>query len=127
MRKRQLPDTGKAPLGCRPDGRLVGAVQRGRAEFDQAIDRGACAVVLCHGDLFPDDMIWGRDGLVVLDWETASLDCAVLDIGVTAVACCRDGDHVDWTRVRTLGDGYTTTRPLRLVNVGRPLSFRPRR
>lgn len=37
--------------------------------------------VLCHGDLFPDNLLQREDGsLVALDWETASVDPAVLDL-----------------------------------------------
>jgi homoserine kinase type II len=39
---------------------------------------------LIHGDLFPDIMIWDQAGrLHLLDWETAALDWAPLDLGFT--------------------------------------------
>lgn len=41
---------------------------------------------LIHGDLFPDNMIWGGgESLQMLDWETASLDLPVLDVGFCAI------------------------------------------
>lgn len=46
----------------------------------------AAGTCLVHGDLFPDNMIWTADGaLQLLDWETASVDLSILDLGFTAV------------------------------------------
>lgn len=71
--------------------------------------------VVCHGDLFVDNLVERPDGsLAVIDWETASIDDPVFDLGMAAVGLCQsdDADRIDPTRLALLLDGYTRLRPL---------------
>ncbi|MGR7002442.1 phosphotransferase family protein [Yinghuangia aomiensis] len=48
------------------------------------------ADVVCHGDLFMDNLVERPDGsLAVIDWETASIDDPVFDLGMAAVGLCQ--------------------------------------
>lgn len=63
--------------------------------------------VLVHGDLFADNLVLTPDGRrIILDWETASIEPAILDIGVAAVAMCRTANRLDDARLDRLLDGY---------------------
>lgn len=69
--------------------------------------------VFVHGDLFPDNMLIeaSTGQLVVLDWETASVDPAVVDIGIAAVALAGIGvPRRD--ALNALLDGYGAVRQL---------------
>ena len=70
-----------------------------------------CAI---HGDLFADNLIVRPDGgLSVIDWETASLDDPLLDLGMTAVGLCQDtAGRLSAERLGRLLDGYCRLRPL---------------
>lgn len=73
------------------------------------------AEVVCHGDLFMDNLVERPDGsLAVIDWETASIDDPVFDLGMAAVGLCQalEGDRIDPARLTLLLDGYTRLRPL---------------
>jgi len=73
--------------------------------------RGAVPI---HGDLFADNLIVGPDGsLSIIDWETASLDDPLLDLGMAAVGLCQDAKGLLSTdRVHQLLQGYAAQRPL---------------
>lgn len=71
--------------------------------------------VVCHGDLFMDNLVERPDGsLAVIDWETASIDDPVFDLGMAAVGLCQspEGERIDPARLTLLLDGYTRVRPL---------------
>ena len=67
-----------------------------------------------HGDLFADNLIVRPDGqLSVIDWETASLDDPLLDLGMAAVGLCQDAaGHLSVDRLRLLVEGYDRRRHL---------------
>jgi aminoglycoside phosphotransferase (APT) family kinase protein len=67
-----------------------------------------------HGDLFADNLIVGPDGqLSVIDWETASLDDPLLDLGMAAVGLCQDAaGRLSTDRLRLLVEGYDRRRHL---------------
>lgn len=67
-----------------------------------------------HGDLFGDNLITGPDNsLSIIDWETASLDDPLLDLGMAAVGLCQDQHgHLAADRLHQLLQGYTQLRPL---------------
>lgn len=68
---------------------------------------------LIHGDLFDDNVVIAPDDrIVVLDWETASVEPLVLDLGMAAVGLCRTDDRLDPARLDALVSGYETVRPL---------------
>lgn len=74
-----------------------------------------CAAVLCHGDLFADNIICQPDGTIaVIDWETISLDDPLLDLGMAAVGLTQEDGLLSSRRLHLLIDGYTAT-PLRLL------------
>lgn len=88
------------------DGRLA---EIGRHEADHR--RTPTAI---HGDLFADNLIVrpGRQ-LSVIDWETASLDDPLLDLGMAAVGLCQDtAGRLSTERLRLLVRGYSSVRPL---------------
>ncbi|MFG2143166.1 phosphotransferase [Streptomyces sp. NPDC048696] len=63
--------------------------------------------VLVHGDLFADNIVVGEDGeLVILDWETASFDDPLIDLGMAVVGLCRVGAEFHAHRARRLVEGY---------------------
>ncbi|MFF7333646.1 phosphotransferase [Streptomyces sp. NPDC008150] len=68
---------------------------------------------LVHGDLFPDNIVVTADDEVVfLDWETASLDDPLIDLGMAVVGLCRNEDGVfSPEMVRSLVAGYTGAAP----------------
>jgi Ser/Thr protein kinase RdoA (MazF antagonist) len=60
-----------------------------------------------HGDLFDDNIIVrSGGGVAVLDWETISLDDALLDLGMAAVGLAREDGVLNPERLRGLVDGY---------------------
>lgn len=69
---------------------------------------------LCHGDLFPDNLLEQENGeLVALDWETASVDPAVLDLGISIAAFWEAVEQFGFEQVSTvLMAGYREIREL---------------
>jgi homoserine kinase type II len=68
---------------------------------------------LVHGDLFYDNALFAAGQLqAIIDFEVASQDYLVFDIGMTAVGCCRRNGRVDLAKVRALVAGYERVRPL---------------
>jgi len=51
-------------------------------------------------------------GLAILDWETVSLDSALLDLGMTLLGLANTGGRLDRDRAARIVDGYTKARPL---------------
>ncbi|SHL02431.1 phosphotransferase [Actinacidiphila paucisporea] len=76
-------------------------------------DRQRPAVPI-HGDLFADNLIVRPDGgLSVIDWETASVDDPLLDLGMAAVGLCQTPEGcLSPERFRLLLGGYDALRPL---------------
>lgn len=69
--------------------------------------------VITHGDLFADNLICRTpESLAVIDWETASLDDPILDLGMAAVGLAQDQGRLDPDRLHLLVTGYTKVRPL---------------
>ncbi|GHE26393.1 hypothetical protein GCM10018781_78550 [Kitasatospora indigofera] len=71
------------------------------------------SAVLCHGDLFADNLICRAGGsLAVIDWETISLDDPLLDLGMAAVGLAQQAGRLHPRRLELLVEGYTGVRPL---------------
>lgn len=71
------------------------------------------ARVISHGDVFTDNLVVrSAGGLAVLDWETVSLDSALLDLGMTLLGLANTGGRLDRDRATLIVDGYTRVRPL---------------
>ncbi|MBP2337199.1 homoserine kinase type II [Saccharothrix coeruleofusca] len=86
---------------------LTGRLARVRAEDVHRVP------VVAHGDLFADNVIVRPDAsLAVIDWETASLDDPLLDLGMAVVGLARTGDRLPAGRAEALIAGYTSVRPL---------------
>lgn len=88
--------TRRLPIGWEEDtearaGREVHeVVSAAAAEFATYPASGRLSLI--HGDLFPDNMIWdNQERLHVLDWETAAVDWAPLDLGFTLVGLAAEG------------------------------------
>ena len=68
----------------------------------------------CHGDFFGDNLLETEQGeLVVLDWETASIDPFVLDLGIACVAFIEGHPNSMTSIIEVLLQGYQSVRPLR--------------
>ncbi|MFC3965741.1 phosphotransferase [Nocardia jiangsuensis] len=76
-------------------------------------DHGTRPDTITHGDLFADNLIERPDHtLAVIDWETASLDDPLLDLGMAVVGLARLDDHIDIERTERLVEGYHAVLPL---------------
>lgn len=70
--------------------------------------------VVIHGDLFADNLLVSPEReLFVIDWETASLDDPLLDVGMAIVGLARIDGTLIPHRAQKLVDGYSDIRPLR--------------
>jgi homoserine kinase type II len=68
---------------------------------------------LVHGDYFADNLVVCLDGrLTVLDWETASHDHLLLDIGMAIVGLCRTDGRFLPDRAAMLVSGYRQSRAM---------------
>lgn len=94
-------------------------VQRIRHSLDAfaALRRDDVPIGVVHGDLFRDNVLW-RDGEIaaLLDFESASMGPFSYDIMVCVMAWCF-GDDFDIHLVRSFFAGYTSVRPLEVVEV----------
>lgn len=69
--------------------------------------------VLTHGDLFWDNtLIVEPNKVVILDWELAGNDPAVLDLGMSFLGMCQTGNQLDSHKVNELLRGYLSERSL---------------
>ena len=67
---------------------------------------------ICHGDLFPDNVLWRGPHLsALLDFESACTNNFAYDLMVTALAWCY-GSEFDLGLVQALFDGYRSVRPV---------------
>ncbi|WP_433215034.1 phosphotransferase [Microtetraspora malaysiensis] len=109
---RRLSAADVASLDGAGDAGFVDWLKSGVADGGESAARGAC--VVCHGDLFPDNIIERPDGsLVVIDWETLSLDDPLFDVGMAVVGLtprAADG-RIDPGRLAPLLSGYARVRP----------------
>ncbi len=79
---------------------------------------GPCGLV--HGDYFADNLVVRDDGqIAVLDWETATNDLLVLDLGMAIVGLCRENGRFLPDRAVDLLHGYVRHRPLGAEERGR--------
>lgn len=74
---------------------------------------------LVHGDYFADNLVVGDDGTIaVLDWETATTDLLLLDVGMAIVGLCRhDGTFLPEQATQLLS-GYQSHRRLQEAERG---------
>lgn len=76
------------------------------------LSTSACLV---HGDLFPDNIVDSSGELTILDWETASIDLALLDLAMAIVGLCRVNGRFIPELARALVTGYSRVRPISTV------------
>jgi Ser/Thr protein kinase RdoA (MazF antagonist) len=75
--------------------------------------RQALKCGLVHGDYYPDNLVLVPTGeIAVLDWEIASNDVLLLDIGVALIGLCSVGRRLDPSRALSFLSGYQEKRPL---------------
>ncbi|WP_329107838.1 phosphotransferase [Micromonospora sp. NBC_01699] len=68
---------------------------------------------LVHGEYVARNLVIGEDGrLAVLDWETASHDLLLLDLGMALVRLCAIDGRFDADRAAAVLGGYRRTREL---------------
>jgi homoserine kinase type II len=84
-----------------------------RLEQSRVIDTFGGPVGLVHGDYFADNLVvCNNNQLAVLDWETATRDLLVLDIGMAIVGLCRQDGKFLARDASDLLTGYESRRPL---------------
>lgn len=105
---RRLPPDWQT-LAAGADDRLNGIIIAAAAEWESV---GELPSGFGHGDLFRDNLVRGPGGLAVIDWEYATIDPFVLDIGIAVVGLCRTGATLHRAQVADLLAGYTTVRPI---------------
>jgi homoserine kinase type II len=89
-------------------GWVLNQLDETRAIF--AVDEKPC---INHGDYFGDNLILtAGEGIGVIDWDTASVELPVVDLGfaVVGLACTNAAFEPD--RLRLVLDGYEAIRPL---------------
>ncbi|MGH3428168.1 MAG: phosphotransferase, partial [Mycobacteriales bacterium] len=68
---------------------------------------------IVHGDYFADNLVVDPDGKIrILDWETASRDAVLLDLGFAVVGLARVAGTLNLDRAQTFIDGYRAERKL---------------
>ncbi|WP_416566169.1 phosphotransferase [Nocardia testacea] len=66
-----------------------------------------------HGDLYADNIIIGSDdSLFIIDWETASLDDPMLDLGMAIIGLAVSGGRLSSERARDIIAGYASVCPI---------------
>lgn len=76
----------------------------------------ALPTALTHGDVFPDNTAIAADGaLSLLEWQNASMDLPVLDLGMALVGSCRDHGVFEPSLAKLLIQGYESVRPLSVL------------
>ncbi|HEX3732856.1 MAG TPA: phosphotransferase [Mycobacteriales bacterium] len=74
---------------------------------------------IVHGDYFTDNLAVDPDGKIgILDWETASRDAVLLDLGFAVVGLVRVAGTLGLDRAQTFIDGYRMERKLTDDEVG---------
>lgn len=69
--------------------------------------------VISHGDLFADNIIVRPDNtLAIIDWETVSLDSALLDLGMAILGLAKINGKLDQKAAAQVITGYHAVRPL---------------
>ncbi|MFI0719785.1 phosphotransferase [Streptomyces sp. NPDC021224] len=111
---RRLSPAHRAAAADFPDRGFAAWLDRQLTKIDRHEADHRRPSVAVHGDLFADNLIVRPDGgLSVIDWETASLDDPLLDLGMAAVGLCQTPiGFLSPTRLTLLLDGYTPRRPL---------------
>ncbi|WP_326829403.1 phosphotransferase [Streptosporangium sp. NBC_01810] len=73
----------------------------------------ATANVISHGDVFTDNLIVRPDdSLALIDWETVSLDSALVDLGMTLLGLAKVDGRLDRARSHKIVAGYLAERTL---------------
>ncbi|MFG1806168.1 phosphotransferase [Streptomyces sp. NPDC049040] len=111
---RRLSSEHRAAAAAFPDRDFAGWLNGQLAEVGRHEAAHRRTPTAIHGDLFADNLIVRPDGqLSIIDWETASLDDPLLDLGMAAVGLCQDADgHLAADRLGLLVEGYADVRPL---------------
>ncbi|WP_197415140.1 phosphotransferase [Mycobacterium sp. M26] len=109
---RRLPDDRWSLIGRAPE--VVG-LRRLMTRADAIVNNDTWRSLptgFCHGDLFGDNLLETNEGLILLDWETASVEPFILDVGIACVAYIEGyPDRMSLT-VRELVNGYQSVRSL---------------
>jgi homoserine kinase type II len=65
---------------------------------------------IVHGDFHGPNIVVAASGrLAVIDWETATVDDPMLDVGMAVVGLCGSGGRLDQSRVRRFLAGYAAS------------------
>jgi homoserine kinase type II len=111
-RGRRLPDDARRTTEMFADREFATWLLRTLDHAGHVTDLGT-STGLVHGDLFADNLVVTDSGnLVILDWETASIDLTVLDLAMAIVGLCRIEGRFSPERTALLLAGYTRERPL---------------
>lgn len=95
------------------DPEVRAALPRLREEVEAAARLPGAPRGLCHGDLFPDNVLWLGDRIgYLLDWEMACTEAFAWDLAVAVDAWCWTGAGHDRARAVALLEGYRSRRKL---------------
>lgn len=77
------------------------------------VDRGEYRVAVCHGDLFPNNVIIDGKSACFIDFENSGLDFALFDLGMALFGHVTGrGTEIDENKVHHFLTGYEAVRPL---------------
>lgn len=106
---RRIPENWEAELGfhdCYDLKHLLSRV----TTFEKLPDFTLNAPVMCHGDLFLDNVIRSDEGpMFVIDWETACIDHPLVDVGATLTSFRLQTAHrgeAPIAEIKSFGEGY---------------------
>ncbi|WP_157432883.1 phosphotransferase [Actinomadura rifamycini] len=110
---RRLSPAHRATIEKFPDKAFADWLTHGLAGVEARERRLHDDQVVCHGDVFTDNLIVRPDDtLAVIDWETVSLDGALLDLGMTILGLANVNGALDRHRADLIVTGYNKHRPL---------------
>lgn len=69
--------------------------------------------IICHGDLYPENVLWVKDRPVIIDWESAWFYNPWRDFLETALYWSENPDKtINYERLAAFINGYTSQRPV---------------
>ncbi|MFK3979969.1 phosphotransferase [Micromonospora sp. NPDC050397] len=111
-RARRLPAGWLAQVDTFPDRRFADWLRERWVDV-AGVENLAGPYGLVHGEYVARNLVIGEDGrLAVLDWETASHDLLLLDLGTALVRLCAIDGRFDADRAASLLGGYRRSREL---------------
>lgn len=109
---RRLPDNWISKINSAPNA-LFEEIREAEVKFDNVQNHCELPQGLVHGDIFSDNVLINDNNCIsILDWETASYDIIIFDIGVSIIGICKNLDKIDLQKTKAIISGYQQIRPL---------------